>query len=165
MDFEATLRRLQRAFPAHCSDQLEAAVLLMATPGQWRQGQWFPAALELLGQEAPPDVSALRAQLLCGQLPPNVPFLEYPPDVQPDWAQAIVDFQEWLMAQLHAIHGLPVQGDELVSWPRAARRLCQNLGLAHAALLDRTHSTILTSLSTPAQPAGVVSRVKSMSSL
>lgn len=65
--------------------------------------------------------------------------------------------QEWLMANLHAIHGLPAQGGELIAWPRATRRLCQNLGLAHAALLDRANPTNFEFLGTVAPRARIMS--------
>ena len=136
MDFQTTLRRLTRAFPDKCSNPTDATVFLMGSSGTWQGGQWFPSSLLSLGdlveEESPAEMAR---QFIAGQVPPEAPFLEFPSDIQPDWALGLVNFQEWLMGRLYETHGLPAI-EESTSWPRAARRLCQKLGDAHASLMD-----------------------------
>ena len=137
MDYQTTIRRLTRAFPEQCSDPQSAAVVLMGSSGTWKDGQWFPSALLSLGdQENPRHPEGIVQEFVIGQVPAGAPFLEFPSDIQPDWALGLVNFQEWLMARLHQAHGMPAIEDEAAAWPRSARRLCQSLGDAHASLLD-----------------------------
>ena len=137
MNFAATLEHLIRTQPQQCPGPIEATVVLMASPGLWQDGQWFPRALLALGDWEPArDSATLAIQLVSGQVPSDAPFLEFPNDIQPDWAQGLIGFQEWLLGRMHAVYGPSALLDENSAWPRAARRLCQAIGDAHACLAD-----------------------------
>lgn len=77
-------------------------------------------------------------ELVNGKVGKEAAFLCFPDDIQPDWGQAIVQFQDWLLQSMNDTHGIGIAG-QTDHWPEAARVLKENIRSARERLHPLLH--------------------------
>jgi hypothetical protein len=77
--------------------------------------------------------------LINGETGAQPAFLHFPDDIQPDWGDAIVQFQNWLLLAMNNMHGVGIAG-QTEHWPTAATALKEKINTARERLHPLLHN-------------------------